>query len=99
VEDDGPGFPDDFIGQAFERFSRADAARGRGGAGLGLAIVAAIARGHGGSAHARNTDAGSDVWIDLPAQVRSRAVSGSTAHSPPNNSSASTPVTSVAAPE
>jgi signal transduction histidine kinase len=68
VRDDGPGFPDDFVAHAFERFTRADTARGRGGAGLGLAIVAAIARGHGGAAHARNRpEGGADVWIDLPA--------------------------------
>jgi signal transduction histidine kinase len=68
VRDDGPGFPEDFVADAFERFTRADTARGRGGAGLGLAIVAAIARGHGGSAHARNrTEGGADVWIELPA--------------------------------
>ena len=66
VEDHGPGFPDEFIAHAFERFSRGDAARARGGAGLGLAIVDAIARGHGGSAHARNTADGSDVWLELP---------------------------------
>jgi signal transduction histidine kinase len=66
VEDAGPGFPDEFIAHAFERFTRGDAARGRGGAGLGLAIVDAIARGHGGSAHARNTPGGSDVWLELP---------------------------------
>jgi signal transduction histidine kinase len=66
VQDHGPGFPDEFIGHAFERFTRGDAARARGGAGLGLAIVDAIARGHGGSAHARNTGDGSDVWLQLP---------------------------------
>jgi two-component system OmpR family sensor kinase len=67
VRDDGPGFPEDFVADAFERFTRADTARGRGGAGLGLAIVAAIARGHGGSAHARNRpEGGADVWIELP---------------------------------
>jgi hypothetical protein len=68
VRDDGPGFPEHFVAHAFERFTRADAARGRGGAGLGLAIVDAIARGHGGSAHARNhPEGGADVWIELPA--------------------------------
>ena len=53
----------------FERFTRGDAARGRGGAGLGLAIVAAIARAHGGEAGAANRpDGGADVWIELPGQ-------------------------------
>lgn len=67
VTDEGPGFPDDFIERAFERFSRADAARGRGGAGLGLAIVETIATAHGGSAQARNLpEGGADVSITLP---------------------------------
>ena len=66
VTDDGPGFPPGFIDRAFERFSRADAARGRSGAGLGLAIVRTIAEAHGGSAHAANRAPGADVWLSLP---------------------------------
>ena len=67
VDDDGPGFSEGFIGSAFERFTRADAARRRGGSGLGLAIVAAIATAHGGSVGARNReDGGADVWLALP---------------------------------
>ena len=67
VRDDGPGFPEQFVDDAFERFTRADAARGRGGAGLGLAIVAAIADAHGGAAGARNLPGGgADVWISVP---------------------------------
>jgi signal transduction histidine kinase len=67
VRDDGSGFPDGFAAQAFERFTRADAARGRGGAGLGLAIVETIARAHGGSAGASNRPrGGADVWVDVP---------------------------------
>jgi two-component system, OmpR family, sensor kinase len=68
VEDRGPGFPPGYLDRAFERFSRADPARGGDGTGLGLAIVEAIARAHRGSAHAANRDGtGADVWIDLPA--------------------------------
>ena len=67
VTDDGPGFPPGFLDRAFERFSRADAARGRSGAGLGLAIVRTIAEAHGGSAHAANRAPGADVWLALPA--------------------------------
>jgi len=67
VRDDGPGFEPEFLGAAFERFTRGDPARSRGGAGLGLPIVAAIAAAHGGSARAANrAEGGADVWIRLP---------------------------------
>jgi heavy metal sensor kinase len=67
VRDRGPGFAQDFLPRAFERFSRADEARSGGGTGLGLAIVEAIAEAHGGRAAAANADGGADVWIELPA--------------------------------
>ncbi|MGZ4271142.1 MAG: HAMP domain-containing sensor histidine kinase [Solirubrobacteraceae bacterium] len=68
VRDSGPGFPPGFAARAFDRFARADDARGESGTGLGLAIVRAIARGHGGDAHiARGADGGADVWLALPA--------------------------------
>jgi two-component system OmpR family sensor kinase len=66
VCDEGPGFPPAFLPRAFERFTRADEARSRGGTGLGLAIASAIAIAHGGTAHAANREAGADVWIALP---------------------------------
>jgi signal transduction histidine kinase len=67
VRDEGPGFPDDFLTAAFERFTRADESRSRGGTGLGLAIVQAIAQAHRGQARASNIPGGgADVWIDLP---------------------------------
>lgn len=50
VRDDGPGVPAALREHAFERFTRADAAREQGGAGLGLSIVAAIAAAHHGTA-------------------------------------------------
>ena len=65
VTDEGKGFPAEFLPRAFERFTRADAARTGGGAGLGLAIAAMIARAHGGSAHAVNRDGGADVWLSI----------------------------------
>jgi heavy metal sensor kinase len=67
VRDEGPGFAPDFIGRAFEPFSRGDPARSTQGAGLGLAIVAVIARAHGGTARAVNRDGGADIWLELPA--------------------------------
>lgn len=67
VLDEGPGFPQDFLPTAFERFARADPARAGGGAGLGLSIVRLIAEAHGGSADAANrAAAGADVWVSLP---------------------------------
>jgi signal transduction histidine kinase len=68
VHDAGQGFPPRFLASAFERFASADAGGSRAGAGLGLAIIAAIASAHGGSAHAANDPrGGADVWVTLPA--------------------------------
>jgi two-component system OmpR family sensor kinase len=71
VGDTGPGFPEDFLPHAFERFRRADAARrhatGHAGTGLGLAIVAEVAAAHGGRARAGNADSGGAyVELELP---------------------------------
>jgi signal transduction histidine kinase len=66
VVDQGGGFPEKFLGRAFERFSRASPSRRDGGSGLGLAIVRTVARAHGGEAHAANGEEGADVWLTLP---------------------------------
>ena len=67
VRDEGPGFPPEFIAEAFERFTRADHARARGGSGLGLSIVQMIARAHGGEARVANDPrGGARVTIELP---------------------------------
>jgi signal transduction histidine kinase len=50
VGDEGVGIPAALGTAAFERFARADASRTTPGHGLGLAIVAAVAHRHGGSA-------------------------------------------------
>lgn len=50
VSDEGSGFAADIAPRAFERFARGNSSRSGEGVGLGLAIVQAIAEGHGGSA-------------------------------------------------
>jgi len=51
VTDHGPGLTPEQASRVFERFYRADQARGRrtGGSGLGLAIVQALVAAHGGT--------------------------------------------------
>jgi GAF domain-containing protein len=68
VSDQGPGFPDDLLPRAFERFGRGQHARANEpGSGLGLALVEAVARAHGGYAGACNRpDGGADVSFTLP---------------------------------
>jgi signal transduction histidine kinase len=67
VADEGCGFPESFLPDAFRRFSRPDHGRSGGGAGLGLAIIDTVARAHGGLAHAENRPGGgAHVWISLP---------------------------------
>lgn len=65
VADAGPGFAPELAGAAFDRFTRGDAARARGGAGLGLAIVRSIAQAHGGEAEIPSGE-GAVVRIRLP---------------------------------
>ncbi len=67
VSDEGPGFPDGFLGEAFQPFSRADAARGRttGGAGLGLAIARGLVAAHGGTIRI-DPGPGGRVTFELP---------------------------------
>jgi signal transduction histidine kinase len=69
--DEGRGFPEQFRERAFDRFSRADEARSRGGSGLGLSIVDLVARAHGGGVGVRNRPGGgADVWLSLPRASR-----------------------------
>jgi len=78
VRDEGAGFASQFVAEAFERFTRADPARSRGGAGLGLSIVQVIARAHGGLARAANhPNGGADVWLELPRDPSTPGRSGS----------------------
>jgi two-component system OmpR family sensor kinase len=76
VHDDGPGFPPDLVGTAFERFTRGDAARHRAdGVGLGLALVQAIVSAHGGSVALAS--APGDTRINVRLGAPSRLFSGS----------------------
>jgi signal transduction histidine kinase len=65
VRDEGPGFPEEFLPRAFERFTRPGQDRAGRGTGLGLSIVRTIAAAHGGTAGAVNGVRGADVWISL----------------------------------
>ena len=68
VSDDGPGVPEAFLPQAFDRFTRADDSRtALGGSGLGLALVRGIADRAGGSAVLENGVGGGAVaTVRLP---------------------------------
>jgi two-component system phosphate regulon sensor histidine kinase PhoR len=54
VTDDGPGIAPADLDRIFERFYRADQARGTPGTGLGLAITRHILQAHGGDVWAEN---------------------------------------------
>ncbi len=58
VRDHGPGFSDQDLPHVFDRFYRAQDARGLPGSGLGLAIVRQAADSCGGFAQALNADGG-----------------------------------------
>jgi signal transduction histidine kinase len=68
VADTGTGIPPTVVGHIFDRFTRADAARGPdGGAGLGLAIVKTVAEAHGGGVAVRSAPGeGSEFELRLP---------------------------------
>ena len=67
VRDTGPGIPPEDLPHIFDRFYRADRARGRGGVGLGLALVRSIVSLHGGDITAHSTPGlGSRFRVVLP---------------------------------
>jgi signal transduction histidine kinase len=68
VRDDGEGIDQADRERVFERFYRADQARGSGGAGLGLSIARWIVNQHGGriTVSAGAPQQGAEFTIDLP---------------------------------
>ncbi len=73
VSDSGSGIPPEALARIFDRWTRADGARTRerGGAGLGLAIVAAVARAHGGRCSVKRLPRGTAFRLHLPLRVAS----------------------------
>jgi two-component system, OmpR family, sensor kinase len=71
VSDSGSGVPPEALPRIFDRWARADGARTRerGGAGLGLAIVAAVARAHGGRCSVRPLPRGTAFRLHLPVRI------------------------------
>ena len=55
VEDDGPGIPEERVGELFKRGARLDTT-GKPGTGLGLAIVRDVAEIYGGSIHLEESE-------------------------------------------
>jgi two-component system, OmpR family, sensor histidine kinase MprB len=66
VRDEGPGIAEADVDRVFDRFYRADHARGVPGSGLGLAIVRDVAEEHGGAVTAANgTQGGAELRLRL----------------------------------
>jgi len=67
VTDDGPGIPEEDLPHVFERFWRGTSVLGTSGSGVGLAVVAELARVHGGHVEASNaTGRGARFTVYLP---------------------------------
>jgi signal transduction histidine kinase len=67
VTDDGEGIAPEHLPRIFDRFYRADEARGRGGAGLGLAIASELVKQLGGELRVESEPGkGTTVTLVLP---------------------------------
>src|SRR5690606_33741306 len=66
VSDDGPGVDAVEASRLFQRFARSERSRTTPGHGLGLALVAAVAAAHGGSARI-DAEGGFSVVLEFPA--------------------------------
>ncbi|MEX0320302.1 MAG: ATP-binding protein [Ruegeria sp.] len=69
VRDEGPGVPETELPRLAQPFVTLDPARSCRNSGLGLALVAAIARMHGGAFAAENRDPGLEVTLSLAKQA------------------------------
>lgn len=69
VVDDGPGIPDQIKREIFEPFARGEAPASRPGLGLGLAVVARLARLHGGRVWVEDTPGGGASFHLLVSQL------------------------------
>lgn len=74
VTDDGPGIPQEFHADLFNRFTRGESARTHAvpGAGLGLSLARSIARAHGGEITVRSTPESTVFAVHLPRDRTSR---------------------------
>ncbi|MFE9258975.1 ATP-binding protein [Streptomyces sp. NPDC006879] len=68
VSDNGPGIPEELLGEVFGRFVRGDHARSRttGSTGLGLAIVHAVVTAHGGTISVTSSPGSTSFRLTLP---------------------------------
>lgn len=87
VENVGEPIGRDHLPHLFDRFYRADRSRRKAGAnfGLGLAIVAAIARMHGGEPYVRSASGKTAIGIDIPLGESDQGAAGGAAVRPALN--------------
>ncbi|MFD8215607.1 sensor histidine kinase, partial [Streptomyces sp. NPDC059697] len=87
VRDDGPGIPQQLLPSVFERFTRGDVSRARGGpteggSGLGLAIVEAVTVAHGGRIHVESAPGRTEFTLELPPAEGARTPDPASAPAP-----------------
>jgi signal transduction histidine kinase len=66
VTDNGPGVPAAERSRLFDRFYRLERSRSTPGSGLGLALVAAVAKLHGGEVRLLDAEPGLEVMVTFP---------------------------------